>query len=85
MSLSERPLPFDPAAAVFHETKDSRRARAKAECTSAAVEVFKARNMIDELMLQIAEAEQQFADSDAKFMRHMTFLLGAGFKDPSSY
>ena len=58
MTPSLRPKPFPEEAAIFHETDESRRARAKAECTSAAVEVFKARNIIDELMLQIVQVEQ---------------------------
>lgn len=41
--------------------------------------------MIDELMMQIVDAEQHFADSDAKFMQNLTFLLGAGFKEPGAY
>ena len=51
MTPSLRPKPFPEEAAVFNETDESRKARGKAECTSAALEVFKARNMIDELML----------------------------------
>ena len=41
--------------------------------------------MIDELMMQIVDAEQHFADSDAKFMQNLTFLLGAGFKEHGAY
>ena len=78
-------MPFPPEDAIFNETNESRMARGKAECTSAAVEVFRARNVIDELMLQIAEAEKSLADSDAKMMQSLTFLLGAGFKEPGAY
>ena len=33
----------------FNETKDDRQARGKAECSSAAVEMLNARNVVDEL------------------------------------
>ena len=33
----------------FNETKDDREARGKAECSSAAVEMLNARNVVDEL------------------------------------
>ena len=33
----------------FNESRDDRAARGKAECSSAAVEMFNARNVVDEL------------------------------------
>ena len=70
---------------VFNETDESRKARGKAECTSAAVEVLGARNTVDELVLQFAQIEKQFADIDAKFHSNLTYLLGGGFKEPEKY
>ena len=79
--LTQSPLESE----IFHETEESKKARGKAECTGAAVEVFRASIVIDELMMQIVEAEKLFADSDAKFMKSLTFLLGGGFKEPENY
>ena len=88
MLLSGRhPLTLDHVigASIFNESKEDRQARGKAECTSAAVQMLNARNVVDELQLQIQQMEKQFADIDAKFMKSMTFLFGGGFKDASEY
>lgn len=70
---------------VDKRTAEEKEARGKAEVTSAAIDVLTARNVVDELSLQIASVEQQFADIDAKFMESLTFLMGGGFKQPERF
>ena len=71
--------------AVIVETAENKKVRGKAECTSAAVEMFNARQLMEELTLQIAQVEEQFGDIDKKFMENLTVLLGGGFKDAQNY
>ena len=43
--------------------------------------MLKARDVVNELHLQIESVEDQFAEIDAKFMESLSFLLGSGLKE----
>ena len=53
--------------------------------TTAAVDMLKARDVVNELSMSIESMEKQFADIDAKFMENLTFLMGSGLKTESAY